>query len=178
MPEFIDPVLGMKTLVFAKICPKRSFSIQSVPIDAGFSLFWMRSVPEFIDPVLGVKMIVFANISPKRSFSIQSVPIDAGLGLFWTRSVPEFIDPRFRENKPKTLVFSHRKRALWACFRENRVYNFRHRLGGSFQIRSCVEREISWFLPSRPPPPHAPFLVADKFYSVQVLPNVVFAKNI
>jgi hypothetical protein len=42
VPEFIDPVLGMKTLVFAKTCPKRSFSIQSVPRDAGFSLFWMR----------------------------------------------------------------------------------------------------------------------------------------
>jgi hypothetical protein len=40
--------------------------------------------------------------------------------------VPEFIDPRFRENKPKTLVFSHRKRAFWACFRENCVYNFGH----------------------------------------------------
>jgi hypothetical protein len=24
-----------------------------------------------------------------------------------TSPVPEFIDPRFRENKPKTLVFSH-----------------------------------------------------------------------
>jgi hypothetical protein len=41
--------------------------------------------------------------------------------------VPEFIDPRFRENKPKTLVLSHRKRAYWACFRENCVYNFGHR---------------------------------------------------
>jgi hypothetical protein len=40
--------------------------------------------------------------------------------------VPEFIDPRFRENKPKTLVFSHRKRAFWACFRENCVYSFGH----------------------------------------------------
>ncbi len=27
VPEFIDPVLGMKTLVFAKTCAKRSFSI-------------------------------------------------------------------------------------------------------------------------------------------------------
>ncbi len=27
-------------------------------------------------------------------------------------TVPEFIYPRFRENKPKTLVFSHRKRAF------------------------------------------------------------------
>ncbi len=44
------------------------------------------------------------------------------------RPVPEFIDPRFRENKPKTLVFSHRKRALLACFRENCVYNFGARL--------------------------------------------------
>jgi hypothetical protein len=39
---------------------------------------------------------------------------------------PEFIDPRFRENKPKTLVFSNRKRAFWACFREHCVYNFGH----------------------------------------------------
>jgi hypothetical protein len=43
VPEFIDPVLGMKMIVFAKISPKRSFSIQSVPRDAGLSLFWMRS---------------------------------------------------------------------------------------------------------------------------------------
>ncbi len=41
--------------------------------------------------------------------------------------MPELIDPRFRENKPKALVFSNRKRAFWACFRENRVYNFGHR---------------------------------------------------
>jgi hypothetical protein len=41
-------------------------------------------------------------------------------------TVPEFIDPRFRENKPKTLVFSHWKRAFWACFRENWVCNFGH----------------------------------------------------
>ncbi len=37
------------------------------------------------------------------------------------------IHPRFRENKTKTLVFSHRKRVFWACFRENCVYNFGHR---------------------------------------------------
>ncbi len=42
--EFIDPVLGMKMIVFAKISPKRSFSIQSVPRDAGLSLFWMRVI--------------------------------------------------------------------------------------------------------------------------------------
>ncbi len=40
-------------------------------------------------------------------------------------AVPECIDPRFRESKPKTLVFSHRKRAFWACF-ANCVYNFGH----------------------------------------------------
>jgi hypothetical protein len=34
--------------------------------------------------------------------------------------------PSFHENKPKTLVFSHTKRAFWACFRENWVYNFGH----------------------------------------------------
>jgi hypothetical protein len=34
--------------------------------------------------------------------------------------------PSFCENKPKTLVFSHRKRAFWACFRENWVHKFGH----------------------------------------------------
>jgi len=37
------------------------------------------------------------------------------------------MDQRFRENKPKTLIFSHRKRAFWDCFRENRDFSFRHR---------------------------------------------------
>jgi hypothetical protein len=44
-----------------------------------------------------------------------------------SRSVLEFIDPRLRENKPKTLLFSHGKRAFWACICENWVYNFGHR---------------------------------------------------
>jgi hypothetical protein len=34
----------------------------------------------------------------------------------FSSQVSEFIDPRFRENKPKTLVFSHRKRAYWLVF--------------------------------------------------------------
>jgi hypothetical protein len=66
---------------------------------------------------------------------------------------------RFRENKAKTLVFSHRKRAFWACFRENWVYNFGHctqRRGFRlfwmrldwwvvFEYWNCVEDEISLF---------------------------------
>jgi hypothetical protein len=53
--------------------------------------------------------------------------------------------PSFRENKPKTLVFSHRKRAFWACFHENWVYKFRH-----------------WFLTPSPFPPFQSFeRVAD-----------------
>ncbi len=43
VPEFIDPVLAVKMIVFAKLSPKRSFSFQSVPRDAGLRLFWMRS---------------------------------------------------------------------------------------------------------------------------------------
>jgi hypothetical protein len=35
--------------------------------------------------------------------------------------------PSFRENKPKTLIFSHAKRAYFACFPENWVYKFGHR---------------------------------------------------
>jgi hypothetical protein len=34
--------------------------------------------------------------------------------------------PSFRKNKPKTLVFCHRKRAFWAGFPENWVYKFGH----------------------------------------------------
>ncbi len=37
-----------------------------------------------------------------------------GGGAIVHKAVPEFIDPCFRENKPKTLVFSHWKRAFWA----------------------------------------------------------------
>ncbi len=33
----------MKMIVFVKTSTKRSFTIQSVPRDAGISLFWMRS---------------------------------------------------------------------------------------------------------------------------------------
>ncbi len=43
VPEFIDPVLGVKMIVFVKISPKCSYSIQSVPTDASLSLFWKRS---------------------------------------------------------------------------------------------------------------------------------------
>ncbi len=74
--RFIDPVLGMKTLVFAKTCAKRSFSIQSVPRDSGFRLFWMRSVPEIID-------LVFAKTSPKRSFSMTEYE---RFGLVFTKT--------------------------------------------------------------------------------------------
>jgi hypothetical protein len=45
--------------------------------------------------------------------------------VFWTSA--RIYRPSIRKSKPKTLVFSHRKRAFWACFRENRVYNFGHR---------------------------------------------------
>jgi hypothetical protein len=36
--------------------------------------------------------------------------------------------PSFSENKPKTLVFYDWKWAFWACFCENWVYNFGHRI--------------------------------------------------
>ncbi len=35
--------------------------------------------------------------------------------------------PSFHENKPKTLVLYDWKRAFWACFHENWVYKFGHR---------------------------------------------------
>ncbi len=76
VPEFIDPVLGVKMIVFVKLSPKRSFSVQSVPRDAGPSLFWRRSVPEIIDPV-------FAKTSPKRSFSMTEYE---RFGLVFTKT--------------------------------------------------------------------------------------------
>jgi hypothetical protein len=58
------------------------------------------------------------------------------------RPVPEFIDPRFRENKPKTLVFSHRKRAFWAFFRKNCVYNFGRWSKYSGSIKHSVRQKV------------------------------------
>jgi hypothetical protein len=43
VPEFIDPDFGMKTSVFVKNSPKRSFSYQFVPRDASINMFWTRS---------------------------------------------------------------------------------------------------------------------------------------
>ncbi len=51
-----------------------------------------------------------------------------GFPFFISEPSARIYRPSFRENKPKTLVFSHRKRAFWACFRENWVYKFGHRL--------------------------------------------------
>ncbi len=62
---------------------------------------------------------------PRRDCSYRLTSVYDGIRMT-AKLVPEFIDPRFRENKLKTLVFSHRKRAYWACFRENCVYNFGH----------------------------------------------------
>jgi hypothetical protein len=63
---------------------------------------------------------------PKGFDGVQIFPSLPSLGIVKFIPVPEFIDPRFRENKPKTFVFNHRKRVFWACFRENCVHNFGH----------------------------------------------------
>ncbi len=57
--------------------------------------------------------------------------------------IPLVLDPRsvriyrhsFREHKLKTLVFHDCKRSVWACFRENRVFEFGHRDLGWVKIR-------------------------------------------
>ncbi len=49
--------------------------------------------------------------------------------------------PSFRENQPNTLVFSHWKRAFWACFRENFVYKFGH---GSVWLACPMIGKVSW----------------------------------
>jgi hypothetical protein len=84
----------------------------------------------------------------------------------------EHENARFRENMPKTLVFNltrtqRRRFQLVLDEIDLRVV---------FKYWDCVKDEISWFSPSPHPPP-PPLLVADNFYSVQVLQiNVVFAK--
>ncbi len=77
---------------------------------------WTCTVPEFIDPV-------FVKTSSKRSFSVIE---NKRIGLAFTKTSARIYRPSFRENEPKTLVFSHTKRAFSACFRENWVYNFGH----------------------------------------------------
>jgi hypothetical protein len=61
--------------------------------------------------------------------SDSTVPKDAGI-----ESSAQIYRPSFPENKPKTLVFSHTKRAFSACFRENWVYNFGHRTVATFAL--------------------------------------------
>jgi hypothetical protein len=51
--------------------------------------------------------------------------------------------PSFCENKPKTFVFSHRKRAFSACFGENWVYKFGHSSHGA-NSRDFSHSGSSW----------------------------------
>ena len=44
------------------------------------------------------------------------------IGFSFNETCARIYRPSFHENKPKTPVFSHRKRAFWACFGENWVY--------------------------------------------------------
>ncbi len=50
--------------------------------------------------------------------------------------------PSFRENKPKSLVFNHRKRAFWTCFRENFVYKFGYRYASISRNESNISARI------------------------------------
>ncbi len=58
--------------------------------------------------------------------------------------------PSFRENKPKTLGFSHRKRAFWAGFRENWVYKFGHCSSRIYTIWIRVRENINACRPHKP----------------------------
>ncbi len=63
------------------------------------------------------------------------------------RSVPECTyRPSFRENKPKTLVFSHWKWAFWSRFRENWVYKFGHCRFLTFYDSPNSHRVVKCFL--------------------------------
>ena len=64
--------------------------------------------PVFRDPPLRERAL-------DRCLRIETPP----LSVFSAR----IYRPSFRENKPNTLVFSHRKRAYWACFLKTRSLN-------------------------------------------------------
>ncbi len=101
-----------------------------------FRLFWISNDFFYLLPHITDKK--WPKFSRHSMYSFHRIPL-LSVNVFYVLEfcicareqkkilVPEFIDPRFRENKPKTLIFSHRKRAFWACFRENWVYNFGHR---------------------------------------------------
>ncbi len=88
------------------------------PISRGSNLSFMGSKRSRIFIVYGFSGL--ECVGP--SFAYVNVAHFAFLGDICAR----IYRPSFRENKPKTLVFSHTKRAFWACFRENWVYNFGH----------------------------------------------------
>jgi hypothetical protein len=83
---------------------------------AGHRFIWHRLYSNFS---AGIHSCYVNFIKKSQVAGLPGVPVFIFSHTIAGISVPEFIDPRFHENKPKTLVFSHRKRAFWACFREN-----------------------------------------------------------
>ncbi len=54
--------------------------------------------------------------------------VDPDTAFISMRIIARIHRPSFRENKPKTLVYSPWQRAFCSCFRENWVYKFGHRI--------------------------------------------------
>jgi hypothetical protein len=99
-----SPVPGFIDLVFTKTSPKRWFSITE---NERFGLVFVKTGS--------------INSGTRRSYSVIE---NERIEVVFAKTGSIISSTSFHENKPKTLVFSHTKRAFWACFRENWVYNF------------------------------------------------------
>ena len=80
-------------------------SIFPVPAVCCTNLTRPRGMPVvYIDLVHHMPIVIIVHVLAVVSiFTMPGMPV---VSVF-TMPVPEFIDPRFRENKPKSLVFSH-----------------------------------------------------------------------
>ncbi len=93
---------------------------------------------------------------PTLGTKTASWAVCCGSGMFISDPISRtwIYRPGFRKNKSKTLVFSHWKRAFWACFRENRVYKFGHGTYLSLISKPAAgEKYIGQGGRNKPPPP-------------------------
>ena len=97
--------------------------------------------------------------------------------------MPEFIDPVFTK-QAQNARFQSKKKAFWACFRENSVYNFGHRKQATVgrqqcreasEVRPATEGRLAHELPRTSTVAGTPFMVvqySDSYWNNRILLEV------
>ncbi len=145
------------------------FSHWSIPLKY-FSKHW--SCKKILKPSAWTESSDLISKAFKKLFTFRHYPFKLLMS-----PVPEFIEPRFRGNKPKTLVSSHRQRAFWACFRENCHFLFNYHIHISngpmcflANIKDAKSKVPHWtsseFIVNYGLRSHTPFILLDSDSSI------------